>query len=741
MSDSVSRILSPEELSDAQRTIVTRTIAAAQTVGVLTGVLHGGAEWDLRPLILEHGVLTVIRSSDPELAFSQQHYGELRRTFRILIQVGQALQSGEREGQLWIRRRYFSSTLLQKKEEERIPDKDVARFFSQLLKIYRQYLQFEVVHGHIHLGNVAYENGTLYLLDAGFAYHTPSRRFALSNIAPEVSKNILSGLAADIYGLGLLARDACENYLPSSDPRRACISSMMHDEPSRRPSFEWVENVFTQRGEKGEVASSVGRLVERRDSVPKEEAPPPPQVVSTPPKPSSSGFYWVVGGALAIALVFLARDRGDQGADPVESAIPLDAYWSSGQPSYMKEVAEAAVDRGDSQARFIIIDSAMRGKNSPFVRGELIRLAFDPRWDNELTDEDRKVVLKISLGSLLPRSALGFTLAPPLHPGVVLALLASMEVNSAGAQLSRFPVDYLSSLPAPIGPAFKTLSQLKYPSVEAPESRALAHIVSNDIRPQILESFLKQGEEAGLVLAKLEALKGLLADNQKLADALADHLEKNPGIGKELFSWFATDDLNLWKAIPKKARLLVALGVLPPKTFSFEQYVDLLRFPRQSVRKEALQGLTGETQDLRLLNVAIFLSGNDHSLSRTQVVGLMSALHAKGEVAYTLVSRWFKTDPDPSAVATVLITRGDSQEDLDPFSVEAARYLMGRIAEVPLDLPRIRKLLVHKEPLARAFAYMKLDPKKPEERQILQDMSVVEPNARMRKEITDRLKQ
>lgn len=744
MSDSVSRILSPEELSDAQRDIVTRTIAAAQTGGVLTGVLHGGAEWDLRPLILEHGVLTVIRSSDPELAFLQQQYSELRRTFRILIQAGQALQSGEREGQLWLRRRYFSSTLLQKREEERLPEGDVGRFLAQLLRVYRHYLQFEIVHGHIHLGNVAYENDTLYLLDAGFCYHTPSKRFSSSNLAPELGKNVLSGAAADIFGLGLVSKEVCHPYLPSTDPRRTCFESMLHEDPSRRPSFEWVENVFmhgdqAKGGGRGEGVAG-GRLVERTSGA--VQIPTPVETKEPPATPkaksSSSGFSWIIGALIAVGVVLYVRDRGDQGSQN-EADLPVEAYWSSGQPSFMKEVAEAAVDRGDAQARFVIVDAAMRGKSYPFVRADLIRLAFDPRWDNALTDEDRRVVLKISLGALLPRSALGFTLAPPLHPGVVLALLASMDINSAGAQLSRFPVDYLSSLPAPIGPSFQALAQLKYQSVEVPESRALAHLLTGDIRPQVLDAYLKQGEEVGLVLAKLEALKGLLAENQKLGDVLADHLEKGGGIGKDLMGWFTHDELGLWKEVPKKVRLFISLGVLPPKTLSFEQYVDLVRFPRQSVRKEALQALGDENQ--KLVSVATYLAGNDHSLGRTQVIGLMSALKAKGEAAFTFVSRWFKTNPDPAAVAAVLIMRADNQEDLDPFSVEAARYLMARIEEVPLDLPRVRKLLVHKEPLARAFAYMKLDPKKPDERQILQDMSVIEPNARMRKEITDRLKQ
>src|SRR5690606_35234836 len=123
------------------------------------------------------------------------------------------------------------------------------------------------------------------------------------------------------------------------------------------------------------------------------------------------------------------------------------------------------------------------------------------------------------------------------------------------------------------------------------------------------------------------------------------------------------------------------------------------------------------------------LSAPGASVSREQVVLLLLALKSEGEQQYPFLAKWFETEPDPILVFRLLLSRSKIS-GLDPFSVEAARYLKDARLQPTAD--ELQVLALHPEPLARTLEYQYLDGAQPEHREILEAMIQVEPNARVR---------
>ncbi len=424
---------------------------------------------------------------------------------------------------------------------------------------------------------------------------------------------------------------------------------------------------------------------------------------------------------------------------------PYQSYWESAQPALMRQVAEGALLDGDEEARSLITNSIFKGSNSDlaefdnYVNSDLVRVAFNPKWEGDLTENDREVALFYALRNLMG-SSYDLPDIDDVHPAVVLAITGTWPLDAEG--LPSLPIMSLVNLPSPYGAAFAGLSQLGINEIDNPVARGLAHILVGDINQRSLVAyFLSKGDNSVVdVLLKIRVLLPLLSASPALENIVYQFLWSRSDVVGGALHWFDDGDLAAWATLPKTIRLGIAAGKLPElisaQGLSFEQTIDLLNFPFETVRKEVLDKLLHGGLQSDLVATVKYLTGNETHLTRTQAISLMLALRLKGDSGDAFVSSWFQTAPDPQAVLGVLLARSDAPKS-DGFNLQAARFLISK--DLKIELEDLKKLVNHPESLARALAYAKLNPSLPEHAALLKELGQNETSPRLRNEINKKL--
>jgi hypothetical protein len=777
------RIVALDHASPSQVELTRELRRITAPPGAVSGIMLGDGPWDIRMLSVEGGSQWITRQVDPALKLDRENFDRFRILLGVVRQVANKSTAGEYQSTLWYRRPYGSKTL---EDTGALNLFDPLVVIKTVIKTIEAYHAADGFHGHIALSNIIVLDDELLVVDPGFAGLCPSARVGRSAIAPEIISGQPISQATDLYGLGVICKKVLGSRL-ISDEVTHLVEAMLSHEPSRRPSIHWVQGVFDGISE-GEgqpmsrPAESTGQNVPKGamiviqpatpkivGGIPKTPAariptdikplPPPPTtptmhfpVVAEEPKPhetrrkappsaqqpppkapppaqkNNSTLYMVI----TITAVVVGLYRYLQPA--VEPAIPFDAYWGSGQPSYMKQVATAAVERGNQDAMLAIFDAAARGVQNPMVRVDLLKLGTDQRWEAELSIEDRVILLKVAISQLLSRGQQEFILAPTVHPGVVYSLLATMSIDAGGAEFATLPLVRLADLPAPLGPLFLSLEKLGIRSLEDPVVRALAHISAGDQRPEVLKGFLAPFENDGLVLAKIDLLRPLFTQQPALGDALCPIITSS-SIGG-LLTWFDNDELSIWRSVKPTQRLGLAFGE-GVSAATFEQSVDLLAYPRVQVKKSAGENLFKDPAATSIRDIIPVLVSPENDLTRSQAILLASALRTSGPSSHAFISKWLKTNPSATVVAALVAARS-GVPDTDAFNLESARYLTS-LSQVTLPPETLAHLAVHPEPLIRAFAYSKLKTDQPAHRAILRTALQAEKSPRLKEDLEERL--
>ena len=747
-----TRVVSLEKLTPEQAEKVRLYQQVVNPSGVLVGVVQGQAEWDLRPLILSKGSITITRFVSPQFQRQPSRVTEfqtyLSRTGGLSArEVDISFRS---QGELfWVTRRYFNAVL----EEVRIDPGEVRKLVKAFIDSLDRLHQEGLVHGHISPSNLALDSGKLLLFDFGFHLFDPTENTLVPDLAPEVRSGGVGAVlspASDMFGLGVvissLLRDELGEYA-------TLVALMLDKDPLKRPLLSQVKEVFGG----GRILSAPlpppisEPVVPQAVSAPSPNPLPIPQPsVPTPPAPiggkeirirlphGSTPLYIVIG-FLAILLLrepirslFASRSSGSITPNNTGS---FDTYWRSSQPSLMQQVARAAL-QGDEMAMLTIVQSVMQGDKHPMVQSALLRKAFNPLWEGELRAEDKSAVLKLALSTLIPADQRSIPALEELHPGVIVALLSEMGIDSSNPQLRGVVISRLQDLPLPFGPPFAALGRLGVGTLENSASQALAHILFADVSEKVILGFFPPDDEMAVSLAKLDILIPLFDTIPGLDNAIYGTLIEKAESGGRVFGWFAKDQLVGWKQIASREKLLMLSGVFPDRKLSAEQLTDLLRFPRLNIRdraKAALIELLGESY----APIVAYLAGPESRFTRAQTIALLSSFRIKSDAAYSFVSQWFDTAPDATSVLQVLLLRS-AAPDTDPFNVEASRYLSNREDWNP-GLEEVKKLIVHGEPLARTLGYARLHKAVPEELQLLRRAAEEEPNEKIKSQLQERL--
>lgn len=780
----VGKMLSAESLTPDQQLTAKRYIGLSQSAGIVVGALVKNASWDVRPLLLENGQLSLLRFSDPAIALNKSKLSFLRASCDRLLANPEStglITFGEIEGQVWIRRRYFQHTLAD--EEAAQQAVHPLQISQKLIRAVSALHAGNSIHGHICPQNVSLDRQEVFIFDHSFSVSSLPHVEEIGSLAPELRNAAVPTFACDVFGLALVMRSLPSFALGAEQEQ--CLERMLMPEPGLRPSLEAVKEIFMPR--EATVAKpavlthiiattgvTAGKLVQRtpiadsRSSVPTAQPQGPriitpqlpavapnlvpewkrndpienaPTIPAQPQAPQSGlPFSWILVGILLLGGgVYAGKEYLGSRHIDLDSSGALQDAWFSNTPSRMVVVAQAAVD-GDSRAQVFITADAMKGNSRPLVRGSLIRNAFNAQWEGQLSDSDREIILRLALARLLKGQSIQLPPLSQAHPAIAFAIAGDMpDLQSAdgGRELSEVPLASLAALPQPYGVMFDQLEKTGVANLGVRAARGLSHILAGDASPESIAAYFSGIDSKDNARLRVAILFPLAQRVPKIQDLLYAGIESADGPLAPVVTWFSSEDMAQWSQAPHAAHLSLILGELPSQDLTFEQYVDLLTFPDLQVREKAKVRLGEKFFDKKAAAMLQFLASTGNHLNRFQVLTLLTALKMQGEASFALVGSLLDTKPSPLSILGLLLARA-GYEKLDPINVELARYLTK--TNVRLGIEDLQALSAHPEQLARAMAYARLDPSDPKQRQILENAAVVEPSERLRGQVKEKLK-
>jgi hypothetical protein len=745
------RVVSPEDLHPHEHQYVERLVKAVIPKGVLTGAILGLGDWDVRPLVLSQGAVYLIRSSDPELSQHTSAYRafwgavERARSADVPCSWGELPHPADSSlRQIWMKRPYYSTLL---SEHSGLHGDERASFVGTLFTRLNLLQRYGVIHGHLSAKNIALEGDQVILLDHVFATYDLVARQVRNDLAPEIRRGELATAFSDVFGLALVLKQIYQDGIDVTEERRTAIEQGLLEDLHKRLSFERFQREFLGKFEATtqKASSTVGRVISQTslqtaNSVPtsKKSKTENNSTFSSSAKKLSESKLWgpIIGVVLVVALGAYVYWRPE--SPPLEE-IPYELYWQSAEPDKLREVAVAAVQNNDEFAADIILSGVPNDTNSKFVNRKILDIGLDQRWRHQLSLSDKQTLLKVAVGTLLPRSSRPLSVTSETHPGVLFALLSQMNLDSTGDQLAHLKPEQLGELPGIMGPAFSLVGKLGATNLEDTALRGLAHILAGDTSRAAFEAFFPVKDQAEVTLAKLESLEPLIIGSEDFAAHVYTFLLTSQGIGSTLTQWFEQPSLVSWKGLPKLARMRIVLGNVSSMPDSFEELADLLTFPRTSVRDFAVTRLKGYEVYVPFEEMLKLLSSpSQNTLTRAQTISLLASFSAQAEVAHAFIAQWFSSKPAPQMVAQ-LLTLHTIRKKLDPFQVQAAQYLTENRTQIEFTEELLTKLSVHPESLARALAYLQLSIDNPKHRSILKKAVELEGNKRMKKDLQERL--
>ncbi|MCO6429697.1 MAG: protein kinase family protein [Deltaproteobacteria bacterium] len=754
-----------DALSSDQLATVQNYISRCALQGVCVGALVGSERWDLRPLVIEKGALTLLRFTSPDAAF-QKNFSSFQAYLSRVQSIGDlpsTIYFGSSEGQLWVRRRFYRNTLCECEGEIRKESKhDRLQRLSQIVEQVKRLHSYGMFHGHIAPSNIAWYEQNAVLLDYGFASFKASGRETKPSDAPELNSGAF-GPHTDLFGLGMLMATLFAEELSPEEER--FVDSLLSPNPSLRPTILQMEDFLGYRlrdsRPKQKTKPAVIRLTDPIEIDPAIDLDAT-QIISPedlrrltykPAEPVSAhtaehkqsvpGFELPAKLLAGMIMVFLAayifayKMFFSAEVPDLQPVIEAPAeLWHSGQPSLMQQVARAAVVQKDRLAQAVIIQDSLAGSQPRQVRGDLIRTVFNPQWEADLSESDRVLALKLALGALIPAELNGTPNLAEAHPAVVFAVLGSLPIDLKLGNTQDITVQRLTTLPAPFGKVFAELKPLGIYSGQDPSIRALCHLLQGKITESAVASYFDKAADDLVTFIKLRALVPLFAEQQELEEAVYLYLFTNSRLFARMMRWFDDEPLADWSKISRSERFLLLVGSMPERPFTFEQFADLLTFPSERIRSSARRELSAKYFSGKMVPLLAVLGGSENQLTRAQTISIVAAFLLTGHQADAFYTRWFSGGPDAGTVLAMLSSRSDAGSK-DLFNYKAAEYLHKASWSAPLDV--LKRLLAHPEPLARTLVYSRLDVNKPEELQILKTMATGDPSPLLRSFIQKRL--
>lgn len=797
------KISGVNELSAAQRELITSYLSAAGLKVVVVGAQLGQQSWDIRPLFLEGSDTCLLRFSDPDIRPGSGHLQRCWLEYHELLKspglFGRKIKFGQVGGRFWVLRPYYSETLqdpglLTQLRSTYGSDPLLRLLLDQLRALSAKGL----VHGNLSFSNLAYLDGRIILLDYGLDALT--RRQHLSGL-PEHQQAVDLDARADIFSFGrllpqLLGSEALAKHSlllksmaainPLDRPAIDEVSmelfpDMTIERPQRKPRHiisgvsladdakvtqgklikaasgmqrsrsgsltnisreEFMSRVLAEerlaaesgvdsdRNSSGNIRRSIAGQSEGRSDSSSTKRTDVVDKSQTLPFALVSLVFLVIA-ALYGAGVFQPNKQPAQGP-----SLPFEQYWLSDQPTLMAEVARAAALEGSERARRVILTDLQSGISRSGVNTTLLRAASNRLWYGDFKERDKSLLFRIALIDLVPGALKS---APPLasaHPGLLFGIVVSLPVTQEQGFYSSVDLAKFSSLPSPIGPALVGLQALGSKDLSDPAARALVHLLVANTGPGTLAYLCPESQGLDICAKRLSLVLSVFSRNEQIAQGFLESALRSNSSMKAAINWFDDESLETWKDTPATTRMLLLAGKLPEAQMTFEQYADLLRFPLGTLRQQTGIYLGKNFFKPQDINTLAFLASTANTLSRAQTVFLLSTMRLEGEPAFTFISKWFDTDPDPRSVFGILMARKNIQ-DFDALNLSAARYIKDKNWE-----PTFEELVAavdHPETLVRALVSTKLSASNPQHAELLRRMLSQEPDKNLKAQLEEKL--
>lgn len=728
--------------------------------GDIEFVCFGSAFWQTRLVVRDGDDLVWWRLSDPALSSNRSMYREFLIVLHRLVESRFAIDFEEIElngiPHVCVRRPFYRALLVG------APLKGFADRQSLVRRICTAVYELHglgLCHGHLSPDNIAFDMGRVALIDIGMCAFAPSVRMQKQGKAPEVRQGYLASLPADLYCLAGIIRGLL--FDEELDQRqRACLEKMESEDPTRRPTSEWVVDVFgisqssvKLKGEEKQAPDQAfewmgkGHRREIRDSRSEMIA-----YAHGEGRSASSGMLPLVAITLVISVMGILGYQYHTETGIFRQPAYYSGYWRSGRTEEILKVVRACL-RGDEDAQQVVLDAAFKGTQVPDVDDRILRVGFDSRWESELSPSDRIHIFSLAFDKIGDESSFParWDSSSTMHPAIIYALASSEELSAVHSEfLAEVPVLYLGTLPGTIGTAFQILSGIGLAHVSDPAVLGWIRLSTGQFSINAFESFLFDSDTINDValFTKTDLLVKNYANQKDLLEGIYQILRSKPSSVSKLLEWFQEGQLSLWKDSDHVTQLTLLVKDIPESLSNPLQLIDLILFPRKLIRDQACSKVaTLFAEEAQRPSFVEFLSGPAQKFSRVQLVTILSVfLDKKHSDHMALVRNWFNMKPDPEAVARLLIIRRSVSElsairELDLFDVEAALYLTelrDRISGI-LTPDLVQKLLTHPEPQVRALGYQHLDPSDAKQMETLKNMLEIEPDTRLRNIIQKRI--
>ena len=415
---------------------------------------------------------------------------------------------------------------------------------------------------------------------------------------------------------------------------------------------------------------------------------------------------------LVFKLIFGADSR------VITNINDLNYAWESGLPSQMSPVAEIAITREElsQPAQAIIVKSILSGRiQVSGINSDLIKIAFDSRWERTLTENDRRFVLAVALhnllGSNIPKD---LPSVESLSPAVILSFLATSR--DIGQELMNIPPQVLTQLPPPAGSAFAAIITDKS-KLSEPVFTEFARFIALSSPPNAegLYRFLTDN-----FVVKIDAISRLYSGDNRSSDQILNSLLRpsNFEIKHPYIIWAKTFDLNSWNELEPSDRLLILSGNNPSKSPIPANLVKLFSHPSPNLRKLAsvlaLDGIKySHPEAVKILST---LRDNPDYLNPTQTAKIQSYLLSPSTITKQYAESLIDTSPPVELVGSLIVGEASIQI-ISAADVYFVRYLQSnnwKSSENDLSI-----LITHKDRFVRLFAaveiYKNLSPEKTKE--------------------------
>ena len=723
------RLVSPASLEGAEKLVFENLKPWLPTSGVCVNVMLGQDPWDIRPLMLINGKVSLYRFSRPLNQNALSALVSEMQGFAVIPGWDMKVEARHEAERLLLVRPVFPQTLEEELEKGgELTGQRRQDLVSSLIDVVKMLRKRSLVHGHISPSNIVELDGAVVLLDPrlGALHYSKDE-----HLAPETNAGEEPRPEADLYGLGSVLLKVLGEH--ATHQQREIIDRLLLPSPRQRPTIEEVEREFI-RALPPQTRASVraGKFVKKPGiavSPTGQSSKVREAGAATSSEATSRPWWMLAAGGLAVlgvgvsltryALPSLYYDMARNVSFLAPPSNPeLQLAWASNDKGRMRVVAQAAIEEHDPAAENAIIDDTMSGQNRSGVGSNLLRVALSDLWVDDLSSTDRRAALALSVMPIYPEGLKSLPALNTLHPGVILAVAGQSQAKNPSKQLSEISIDQLASLPAPVGTLFAQLRDGGSKSLGDPEVIALAGIVSGNPPADTLEAYIGTESPLPVALARIAIALPLLSANDASAAQLLATLRDRGGEMGQTLSWFDIDGLGIWGKVKSADKLRIILGELPEQQLGVQHYADLLTFPLADVRGKSAQVLKGRFLKGESDQLLLVLGGEQNRLSREQTIALLSALNLDVTKRAPYVEILFQLKPSPEMVLLVLLARSD-KDSTDLFNLEAARYLR-KNGEWTATTEMLQILAHHPEPLARSLAYARLSTREPAQKKILQ---------------------